>query len=102
MFWLLKYVRENILEKFILPELNLSYWEFCIYLAIAGVVIVVLVNAVQVSGSLNLNSRKENNYHQVLRQRERVKADERSKIRNGSSSTGSYNLDKFEEMLNNK
>lgn len=48
-FWLLELVRTRILEAFIIPELNISYWEFCIYGAIVLVVVTVLINAVQVS-----------------------------------------------------
>lgn len=99
--WLLEYVREEILEKFILPELNISYWDFCVYLAIIGVVIVVLINSVKVSGTQAQFSSKESKYHETLRQRERVKADERSKIRNGSSST-TINHDAFENYLDSK
>lgn len=40
-------VRENILESFILPELGISYWDFCITMLIIGLVITVLVNSVK-------------------------------------------------------
>ena len=58
-FWLLNYVRENILEAFILPDLGISYWDFLIYLAIAGVVIVVLINTVQVTGGRSISASKK-------------------------------------------
>ena len=45
--WILKNVRENILEQFIIPDLNISYWDFCIYLLIVGLVATVLVNSVR-------------------------------------------------------
>ena len=99
--WLLRLVREEVLEKFILPELEISYWDFCIYLAIIGVVIVVLVNAVKVSGGQTQFSSKEESYRNTLRERERVKADERNKIRNGSSGSAK-NYDAFENHLNSK
>lgn len=99
--WMLNYIREHLLEAFILPELNISYWDFCIYLAIIGVVIVVLVNAVKVSGGQTQFSSKENSYRNTLRERERVKADERNKIRNGSPGS-SVDYDVFENYLNNK
>ena len=76
-YWLLNYVRENILEKFMLPELNISYWDFCIYLAIAGVVIVVLINAVRVSGSSaisNSERRKANSYSRYKENRSRLES----------------------------
>lgn len=37
-------VRENILEAFIIPGLNISYWDFCLSLLIIGLIIKVLVN----------------------------------------------------------
>ena len=40
-------VRENILEAFIIPELGISYWDFCITMLIIGLVITVLVNSVK-------------------------------------------------------
>jgi len=49
-FWyLMNTVRTEILEKFIIPGIGISYWKFLIYLAVAGVVITVLVNGVKVS-----------------------------------------------------
>lgn len=80
-FWLLELVRTRILEAFILPDLNISYWEFLIYSAIVGVVVTVLINGVKVSGSAQNFSVRESKYHEVLRQRERVRADERNKIK---------------------
>ena len=99
--WLLRHVREEIFEKFILPELEISYWDFCIYLSIISVVIVVLINAVKVSGGQSQFSSKEESYRNTLRERERVKADERNKIRNGSSGSA-INHDAFEKHLNSK
>lgn len=58
-FWLLEKVRKEILESFTLPQLNISYWEFLIYLAIAGIAITVLINGVRVSGSALVHSAKE-------------------------------------------
>lgn len=40
-------VRVNLLEGFILPELNISYWDFIIALLIIGLLIKVLVNSVK-------------------------------------------------------
>lgn len=48
--WILKTVRTELLEKFIIPDLNISYWDFCIYLLIVGVVATVLINSVSVAG----------------------------------------------------
>lgn len=51
-FWyLMNTVRTEILEKFIIPGIGISYWKFLIYLAVAGVVITVLVNAVRYTSS---------------------------------------------------
>lgn len=57
--WILKSVRENILEKFMLPGLGISYWDFCISLLIVGLLITVLVNGVKSSKrSENVSSDK--------------------------------------------
>lgn len=101
-FWLLELVRDQILKKFIIPDLDISYWEFCIYGALVAVVVTVLVNAVKVSGSGSAYSSKENRYQETLRQRERVKADERQKIKNGSVNDSGHDWDAFERHLNSK
>lgn len=62
--WLLEYVRENILEKFMLPQLDISYWDFLIYLALASIVIVVLVNKVRLSAIQGDNARANIRYKQ--------------------------------------
>lgn len=102
-FWLLELVRTRILEAFILPDLNISYWEFLIYSAIVGVVVTVLINGVKVSGSANSYSVNEAKYHELLRKRERVKADEREKIKNKSknSSLANYDTSLFQQRLDN-
>lgn len=92
-FWLLELVRTKILEAFIIPDLEISYWEFLIYSAIVGVVVTVLINGVKVSGSAQNFSVREGKYQETLRQRERVKADERSKIKNKESSFGAPERD---------
>lgn len=56
--WLLKYVRTEILESFILPELNISYWDFCIILAVVSIAAVVLLNSVRISGTASIRSNK--------------------------------------------
>ncbi len=48
LFWILNEIRTKILS-FEIPQLGISYWDFCIYLAVAGIAITVLVNAVNVS-----------------------------------------------------
>ena len=58
-FWMLEQVRIKILEGFIIPELNISYWEFCIYSAIVGVVVTVLINSVQVSSGAAMTERQQ-------------------------------------------
>ena len=103
LFWMLEQVRSKILEGFIIPELNISYWEFCIYSAIVGVVVTVLINGVKVSGASQSYSVREGKYQETLRQRERVKADERSKIKLRESSFGAErDFDAVENALTNK
>ena len=48
-FELMTMVREGILEQLIIPGLGISYWKFCIYLLVIGVVATVLINGVRVS-----------------------------------------------------
>lgn len=67
-FWyLMNTIREDILEKFIIPGIGISYWKFLIYLAVAGVVITVLINGVKVSSG---------NAYSVRRQKHAEKVDE--------------------------
>ena len=70
LFWILNEVREKILEAFVLPELGISYWKFLIILAVVGVVITVLINSVQVSGSAAVSAGK-NSYKSFKRRRDR-------------------------------
>lgn len=49
--WLMKLVRTKILEGLILPELDISYWDFCIILAVVCIVATVLINGVRIGGS---------------------------------------------------
>lgn len=97
--WLMKLVRTKILEGLILPELDISYWDFCIILAVVGVVATVLINSVRISGSVN----KENVYEkEKQRSKERMRAWEDAKAEHNNSRQvrTSYNLDLFEEQLN--
>ena len=93
LLWILKYIREELLEKFMIPELNISYWDFCIYLAMAAVVIAVLVNSVKVSGTVSSNAKSEKAYRNTLRERERVKHNERQKLKNTNNNSGGFNSD---------
>ena len=68
LLWMLKYIREELLEKFMIPELNISYWDFCIYLAMAAIVITVLVNSVKVSGSVASNAKSERMRHRNIKE----------------------------------
>lgn len=72
--WLMNLVRTKILEGLILPELNISYWEFCIYLAVVGVVATVLINSVRVGGGAAASSarkREAENYDNYKKRRQR-------------------------------
>lgn len=48
-FDLIELVRTEILEQFMIPGLGISWWRFAIYMALATVVVVALVNAVRVT-----------------------------------------------------
>ena len=58
-FWLMNYIRENVFEAFIIPELNISYWDLCIAFLIIGLLITVLVNGVKSSVRSSSNSVKK-------------------------------------------
>lgn len=57
--WLMNLVRTEILESFNLPELDISYWDFCIILAAVGIVATVLINSVRISGGNAVNEHKQ-------------------------------------------
>lgn len=57
---MLKTLRTELLEKFVLPEVGVSYWKYVIGLAIAAVVITVLVNVVRI-GTVNYSFSSEFN-----------------------------------------
>lgn len=59
-FDLMTMVREDILEKLIIPGLGISWWKFSVYLLIIGVVVTVLVNGVRVSSSRAASSSRHN------------------------------------------
>lgn len=48
-FDLIELVRTEILEQFMIPGLGISWWRFAIYMALATIVVVALVNAVRVT-----------------------------------------------------
>lgn len=76
---LIKIIRVNVLEKFILPGLETSYWSFFIGLAIAAIVITVLINTVRI-GSVSYSSSKE-------RARQRDLNEQRRSIRSSRPKT---------------
>lgn len=49
LFDIMTLIREKILEKLIIPGLDISWWKFSIYLLIIGVVVTVLINGVRIS-----------------------------------------------------
>lgn len=65
LFWILNEIRTKLLS-FEIPQLGISYWDFCIYLAVAGIAITVLVNAVKIGGSMTAKSSKEKKRLQML------------------------------------
>lgn len=71
--WLMELVRTKILEGLILPELNISYWDFCILLAAVGIVAVVLVNSVRVGGSAAIGSDERRRADEQKRRNEEQK-----------------------------
>lgn len=55
----LKMIRVDILDKFVIPGLGITYWDFIIGCAIAAVVITVLVNSVRI-GVVSYSKSKSN------------------------------------------
>lgn len=60
LFDIMTMVREDILEKLIIPGIGISWWKFSIYLLIIGVVVMVLVNGVRVSSGRAASSGRQN------------------------------------------
>lgn len=60
LFDIMMMVREDILEKLIIPGIGISWWKFSIYLLIIGVVVTVLVNGVRVSSGRAASSGRQN------------------------------------------
>lgn len=73
LFQIMQTIRTEILEKFTIPGLGISYWKFCIYLLIIGVVVTVLVNGVRVSGgALSADNRiKDREEQRIARSKSR-------------------------------
>lgn len=63
LFEIMTMIREQILETFSIPGLGISYWKFCIYLLIIGVVVTVLINGVRVSAGREPGLRNEAERH---------------------------------------
>lgn len=97
--WLLKLVRTEILEGLTLPELDISYWDFCIILAVVGIVATVLINSVRISGSVdkeNVYDKEKQRHKQRLRARDDAKV-EYNRTKNGG---GSIQWDKVDDFIN--
>lgn len=79
--WLMKLVRTEILEGLNLPELDISYWDFCIILAVVGIVATVLINSVRISGAAekeNVYEKEKHRSKQRLRAWDDAKAEHKS------------------------
>lgn len=63
LYELLTMIREDVLEKVVIPGLGISYWKFCIYLLIIGVVVTVLINGVRISSGREAGIRNEAERH---------------------------------------
>lgn len=99
-FWLMNFVRQNILEEFILPELDISYWDFCIILAVVGIVATVLLNSVRIGASSQVENVYDKEKH---KSKERMRAWDDAKAEYNRSKGGlgsNIDYDLFEKMLN--
>lgn len=55
----LDHIRVNVLERFVIPGLGISWWHFVISLAVVSIVFVVLINAVRI-GTISYFRSKNN------------------------------------------
>lgn len=62
--WLMSHIREQIFERFIIPGLNVSYWDFCIALLVIGLLITVLVNGVKARNGSHQKPSKKSKSHE--------------------------------------
>lgn len=78
-------VRTEILDSFNLPELDISYWDFCIILAAVGIVATVLINSVRISGGSAASFSKERNSNSYGKYKEKRQRQEKysKKYENG-------------------
>ena len=88
--WLLNKVREDILDAFIIPDLNISYWDFCILLLIVGLVATVLVNSAKGISGRAASSEKIRS--------SRSKKNKGSKNSNGSN-YGGLTASEYDELV---
>ena len=95
LFWILNYIRTELLEKFELPQLGVSYWEFLCLLAIVGMVITVLVNSVQVSAGHS--ARMKN-----VSEREKVRLNTRDNYRASKQQKTNSSVDLYDEYMSKK
>lgn len=95
LFYILNTVREKILEGFIIPGLNMSYWEFLCMLAIVGIVITVLVNSVQVGAGRGARS-------EDINEKERARVSVRKSSNSSGLSHSSSELDLYEKFMEGK
>ena len=52
-------VRTEILQRFMIPGLNMSWWSFAVILLVVGILISVLINAVRASAQSSIHERNE-------------------------------------------
>ena len=100
LFWILNYIRTELLEKFELPELGISYWEFLCLLAIVGMVITVLVNSVQVSAGHSARMKNVADREKVRLQTRDNYNSSRSKAE--TSGFGGPDLDSYEKLMHSR
>lgn len=75
LFKLLKDIREKILEKIIIPGIDISWWEFVLGLIVVSILVTVLINAVKVTGDNAFGG------GHVAREREKARAERNSSSR---------------------
>ena len=71
-------VRTEILQRFMIPGLNMSWWSFAVILLVVGVLISVLINAVRASAQSSIHDRNERKREAQRKERRQAARQQRS------------------------
>lgn len=71
-------VRTEILQRFMIPGLNMSWWSFAVILLVVGVLISVLINAVRASAQSSIHERNDRKREAQRKERRQAARQQRS------------------------